>query len=225
MSFEDDVRQRRQARQSASAFAGLAKTAIASGKAEAKAAATKEAQKRSVAAAKLPRSRKEAQDLCKPFYRTGKPCKLGHKAKRNTETMACTECEAVKRETADYEALFSPSLQRLIDRKGLGHVARFSLEAIQNWKPAKDYAADQAAKREEVRRWLVERIESSTVTSLSPETLRAAGGALGLGQAAYRILEDSNPVMVEATVAAMRAFGIGWKTATALLPRWTNSEE
>ncbi|MEX3853696.1 hypothetical protein AB3X94_06465 [Paraburkholderia sp. BR10923] len=225
MSFEDEVRQRRQARQSASAFAGLAKTAIASGKAEAKAAAAKETQKRAAAAAKLPKSRKEAQDLCKPFYRTGKPCKLGHKAKRNTETMACTECEAVKRETADYEALFKPSLQRLIDRKGLGHVTQFSLEAIQNWKPAKDYAADLAAKREEVRRWLVERIESSTVTSLSPETLKAARAALGDGRVAYQILKDSNPVMVEATVAAMRTFGIGWNTATHLLRKWTNGEE
>jgi hypothetical protein len=199
LSFEDDVRQRRQARQSASAFAGLARTAIASGKAEAKAAATKEAQKRAKAAAVLPKSRKEAQDLCKPFYRTGKPCKLGHKAKRNTETTACTECEAVKRETAAYEALFNPSLQRLIDREGLGHVTQFSLEAIQNWKPEKIYAADQAAKREEVRRWLVERIKSSAVIPPPPETLR------------------------EAVEAAMRTFGIGWNTAVRLLPRWTGS--
>lgn len=222
MSFENDVRQRRQAKQSASAFAGLAKTALASGKAETQAVATKEAQKRVKVAAVLPKSRKEAQDLCKPFYRTGKPCKMGHKAKRNTETTACTECEAVKREAADYEALFNPSLQRLIDLKGLGHVTQFSLEAIQNWSLVKDYATNQAAKREEVRRWLVERIESSTVTSLSPETLKSAMGALHCGPQA---LKGSDPVVVEATVAAMQAFGIGWKTATRLLPRRTNSEE
>jgi hypothetical protein len=110
----------------------------------------------------------------------------------------------------------------LIDGKGPGHVARFSLEAIQNWKPAKDYAANQAAKREEVRRWLVQRIESSTVTSLSPDTLKLAMGAL---RCSHQALKHSNPVMVEATVAAMRTFGIGWKTAVRLLPIGANGEE
>lgn len=163
----------------------------------------------------LPRSRKEAQDLCKPFYRTGKPCKMGHKAKRNTATTTCTECEAIKRETAAYEALFNPALQRIIDDKGLGHLALFSLEAIQNWKSPKVYAANQAAKREEVRRWLAQRIESSTVTSLSPETLEAAMKALNHG---HEALANSDPVIVDALVGAMQAFGIGWGSAMWLLP-------
>ncbi|GJH23808.1 hypothetical protein [Caballeronia novacaledonica] len=221
MSFQDDVKQRRQAKQSASAFAGLAKTAIASGREESKVAAKKEAEKRAKAAAVLPKSRKEARDLCKPFYRTGKPCKMGHKAKRNTETMTCTDCEAVKRETAAYEALFNPALQRAIDDKGLGHLALFSLKAIQNWKPAKQYAANQAAKREEIRRWLAQRIESSAVTSLSPETAEAATGALGSN---HKTLASSDPVVVEAIVEAMRTFGIGWRTAMKLMPIRNNND-
>lgn len=204
MSFEDDVRQRRQARQSASALSGLAKTAVASGKTEAKAAATKEAQKRAKAAAVLPRSRKEAQavhfhsytthgafldklyglsekperrrphetwnqrvsnnvtarlldELYGPgnwswhwetkrfgdtqHYFTGKPCKLGHIAKRRTEDGVCVACVEAKKVMIERKAAEESWFAELVAKRGKKWFLRFSLESIQNWRRLEDRRA------------------------------------------------------------------------------------
>lgn len=202
MSFEDDVRQRRQAKRSASAFAGLAKTAIASGKAEAMAAEAKEAQKRATAAAVLPRSRKEAEavqmhdsnnyhaslhglyglrgepekrrphetrnqkisnsitaelldDLYGPgnwswywetkrfgdtqHYFTGKPCKLGHIAKRRTEDGVCVACVEAKEVVVERKAAEEPWFAELVAKRGKKWFLRFSLESLQNWRRLEDH--------------------------------------------------------------------------------------
>lgn len=196
MSFEDDVRQRRQAGRSASAFAGLAKTAIASGKAEAKAAATKEAQKRAKAAAVLPRSRKEAEraqgsrhetwnqrvsnnvtarildDLYGPgnwswhwetkrfgdtqHYFTGKPCKLGHVAKRRTEDGVCVACDEGKKVVLERKAAEEPWFAELVAKRGEKWFRRFSLESIQNWRSWEDYRVTGMSRRMRKKRELMD---------------------------------------------------------------------